>query len=223
MPSPRPTTPPTTQWHERTVERSLKAARERAISRGDKFITAAGELLRTTGKTDFTVQQVVDRSGMSLRSFYHHFATKDDLLLALIEDTMQRYLADIRPRVDAESDPVEQLRLVLLTSFRNPESGDPANRGLVLFHWHLAESRTEEFVATLAPQVDLIAEVLTAGVAQGRFRTDISVPALATMVTNMLISLIDMRVLGVDLTEETVTAEDLVRWCLAAVAPQAAP
>jgi len=214
------TRPDVTQWHERTVERSLRAARERAISRGDKFISAAGELLRTTGKTDFTVQQVVDRSGMSLRSFYHHFATKDDLLLALIEETVHRYLADLRPRIAEEPDPVEQLRMVLLTSFRNPESGDPANRGLVLFHWHLAESRTEEFIATLSPQVDLIAEVLEAGVARGRFRTDIGVKALATMVTNMLISLLDMRILGVDLTDEPVTAEDVVRWCLAAVAPQ---
>src|ERR1039458_5626042 len=80
-----------TQWQERTVERSLKAARQRAISRGNTFIAAAVALLRTTGKVDFTVQEVVDRSGMSLRSFYQHFASKDDLLLAVVEERVHHH------------------------------------------------------------------------------------------------------------------------------------
>ena len=38
-----------------------------------------------TGK-DFTVQDVVERSGQSLRSFYQYFAGKHELLLALFEE-----------------------------------------------------------------------------------------------------------------------------------------
>ena len=207
----------TTQWHERTVERSLKAARQRAISRGDKFIAAAADLLRTTGKPDFTVQEVVDRSGMSLRSFYHHFATKDDLLLALVEETVRRYAASVRAAVEEAPDPPEKLRVLLRTMFGSEETDDPASRGLVLFHWHLVEARTDEFAATLAPQVDLVVEILDAGVAAGQFRTDISVPVLASLVTNTLMSTLDMRILGVHLTDESVTAEDLLNWCMAAV------
>jgi len=213
-----PDAPTTTQWHERTVERSLKAARERAISRGDKFIAAAAELLRTTGKPDFTVQEVVERSGMSLRSFYHHFATKDDLLLALVEETVRRYIDALRPSVDAATDPVQKLEILLRSAFGSEDTDDPASRGLVLFHWHLADSRTDEFTATLQPQVEIISEIVQLGVDRKVFRTDISVPALATIVTNTLVSLLDMRVLGVHLTKEAVTADDLVKWCLAGVA-----
>lgn len=209
----------TAKWHERTVERSLRTARERAISRGDRFVEAAAELLRTTGKADTTVQEIVDRSGMSLRSFYHHFGSKDDLLLALIEESVRRHLAQVRPLVEAADDPVEQLRLVLETSFGTEETADPASRGLVLFHWHLANTRTEEFTATLEPNVELLSGILERGVALGRFRTDISVPALASLLTTTMFSLIDLRVMGVRLTDEELTAEDLVAWCLAAVAP----
>jgi AcrR family transcriptional regulator len=209
--------PATTQWHERTVERSLKAARQRAISRGDKFISAAAELLRTTGKPDFTVQEVVDRSGMSLRSFYHHFATKDDLLLALVEETVRRYIDALRPDVDAADDPVDKLEILLRSAFGSEDTDDAASRGLVLFHWHLADARTDEFVATLSPQVELIGEIVQLGVDTGAFRTDISVPALATIVTNTLVSLLDMRVLGVQLTADKVTADDLVNWCVGGV------
>ncbi len=208
---------PVAQWHERTVERSLKNARERAISRGDQFIRAAGELLRTTGKSDFTVQEVVDRSGMSLRSFYHHFATKDDLLLALIEESVRHYSADMRVKLDATEGAVEKLQLLLTSSIRDRYSGGSAARGMVLFHWHLAESRTAEFVATLAPQVELITEILTEGVGAGVFRADIPVRVQATLVSQTLLSLLDMRVLNVQLTEEPVTADQLVEWCLTAV------
>ncbi len=209
--------PATAQWHQRTVERSLKNARERAISRGDKFVKAAAELLRTTGKSDFTVQEVVDRSGMSLRSFYHHLATKDDLLLALIEESVRRYSAEMRPKLDATEGAVEKLQLLLTTSFRDRYSGDRASRGMVLFHWHLAEARTSEFVATLAPQVALITEILEEGVEAGVFRIDIPVKVQATLVAHTLLSLLDMRVLNVELVDEPLTEDQLAAWCLTAV------
>ena len=208
----------TTQWHERTVERSLRAARERAISRGDRFIAAAASLLRTTGKPDFTVQEVVDHSGMSLRSFYHHFATKEDLLLALVEETTRQFVATMRPRVESVEDPVEKLREMLNTAFDDERSDDPASRGIVLFMWRLAESRTDEFTAALRPQTDLVAEILALGVDQGVFRTDIGLSALISILTNTMVSMLDMRVLDIRLTDENVTAEDLVNWCLAGVA-----
>lgn len=207
----------TAQWHERTVERSLRAARERAISRGDRFIAAATDLLRSTGKPDFTVQEVVDRSGMSLRSFYHHFATKDDLLLALVEETVRRYVEDVRPRVQAEPDPAEKLRIFLRAIFGGPESDDPAARGMVLFHWQLADTRAADFAATIAPQSELITEIVEAGVADGTFRDDIPVPILTTLITGTLLSVLDLRVLGVALTEKPVTADDVVGWVLSAI------
>ncbi len=207
----------TAQWQERTVERSLKAARQRAISRGSRFIAAAVELLRTTGKPDFTVQEVVDKSGMSLRSFYHHFATKDDLLLALVEEAVHRYVDMIKARIDAEDDPADKLRVLLTTIFGSEETDDPASRGLVLFHWHLADTRTDEFTDTLQPQVDVVEDILKQGVAQGAFRSDVSIPVLAALVTHTLVSVTDMRILGVRFTSEGISAEDLVAFCLAGV------
>jgi AcrR family transcriptional regulator len=209
--------PDTTRWKQRTVERSLQGARQRAITRGDKFIEAATELLRTTHKADFTVQEVVDRSGMSLRSFYHHFATKDDLLLALLEETVRQYVEAVRPAVDAEPDPTAKLRILLTRLFGSEESDDPASRGLVLFHWHLADARADDFAATIEPQLQIIREILELGVADGSFRDDISLPVLTTFVHNTLVSVLDMRVLGLHLTSESASADDLLAWIMAAV------
>ena len=53
-----------------------------------RFMKSALAILGETGRTDFTVLEVVERSKTSLRSFYQHFSTKDELLLALIDKIM---------------------------------------------------------------------------------------------------------------------------------------
>jgi AcrR family transcriptional regulator len=205
-----------TQWQQRTVEHSLKAAREQAISRGSLFIAAAVDLLRTTGKADFTVVEVVEQAGMSLRAFYQHFATKDDLLLAVIEVTIHQHAAVARLRVDAAPDPVAKLEAMLRAMYGSQESDDPASRGLVLLHWHLADSRTDEFAHTIRPYVDLLTEILESGVADGSFRSDLAVPVMAGLMVHTMVSVLDMRILGVHLSAGDATADDMVGWCLAA-------
>ena len=213
----------TTQWEQRTVDRSLKAARQQAISKGNQFIAAAVELLRTTGKADFTVLEVVEQAGMSLRAFYQHFATKDDLLLALVEVTIHQHAASARRRVDAATGPEGKLEALVRSMFGSQETDDPASRGLVLFHWHLADTRSAEFAATIQPYVEIVEGIVEAGMAEGTFRTDLPVPAMAALVVHTLVSVLDMRVLGVHVSPDDVTADEMVRWCLSGVTGGAAP
>ena len=86
-------------WRDRALERSLRAARAKAISRSDRFIQTAMELLEETGRSDFTVQELVDRSRTSLRSFYQYFAGKDELMVAILEERMARSAAAWREEV----------------------------------------------------------------------------------------------------------------------------
>src|SRR4051794_36824891 len=89
-------------WRERAVERSLRTARAKAMTRSDRFIQVAMELLSETGRTDFTVQELVERSKTSLRSFYQHFGSKDELLLALFDEVIRISSAEWRREVRAE-------------------------------------------------------------------------------------------------------------------------
>src|ERR1043165_576634 len=69
-------------------------------SRPKRFMKSALAILGETGRTDFTVLEVVERSKTSLRSFYQHFSTKDELLLALIERIMVESTAKWREDTD---------------------------------------------------------------------------------------------------------------------------
>jgi AcrR family transcriptional regulator len=83
-------------WKQRAVERSTRAAKLRAEQRVQRFLDAAQVIIAEKGSTDFTVQEVVDRSRQSLRSFYQHFDGKHELLLALFEDALSRATEQIR-------------------------------------------------------------------------------------------------------------------------------
>jgi len=110
-------------WRKRAVARSLHAARARAEDRAQRFLDAAFELIDEKGTTDFTIQEVIDRSKQSLRGFYQHFDGKDELLLALFEDSMLESAADLRDAIATETDPIARLRAFTI---RLHEWCDPA-------------------------------------------------------------------------------------------------
>ena len=73
-------------WRDRALERSLEAPRARSVDRLERLVAAARDLANETGTAGFTVAQVAQRAGLSLKSFYRCFAGKDDLLVALLEE-----------------------------------------------------------------------------------------------------------------------------------------
>ncbi len=109
----------TVSWRELAVARSLDSARTRAESRVQRFLDAALELMNEgdAGK-DFTVQEVVERSGQSLRSFYQYFGGKHELLLALFEESVRSTAELLRQRMDEESDPQERLHRFVVEYYR---------------------------------------------------------------------------------------------------------
>src|SRR6478672_12671923 len=93
-------------WRELAVARSLDPARVRAEKRVQRFLDAALELMNDSSDKEFTVQEVVERSGQSLRSFYQYFAGKHELLLALFEEAVRSTALHLDDVIAAEDDPL---------------------------------------------------------------------------------------------------------------------
>src|SRR5688500_4123797 len=102
-----------TTWRELAVARSLDPARARAEKRVQRFLDAALELMSSSDGKDFTVQQVVERSGQSLRSFYQYFAGKYELLLALFEESVRTTADHLVGAIEGVEDPLERLQVFL--------------------------------------------------------------------------------------------------------------
>jgi AcrR family transcriptional regulator len=156
-------------WRQRAVSRSLTAARTRGEKRAQRFLDAAFELMDDKGSTEFTIQEVIDRSQQSLRGFYQYFDGKDDLLLAVFEETMREALDDLRAAVDAESAPLDQLRAFVLRLHEWCEPPDkPRKRGrhnrrpINDFTVQLAVKNPDRVRDTMAPMALLLRELVEA-------------------------------------------------------------
>ena len=154
-------------WRQRAVSRSLNAARSRAEKRAQRFLDAAFELMDEKGTTDFTIQEVIDRSKQSLRGFYQYFNGKDELLLALFEESVHESIDDQRAAVDAETEPLARLRafVIRLHEWCDPgeswrKRGTHNRRPISEFMVQLAGSHPERVRAAIAPTSQLLTELL---------------------------------------------------------------
>lgn len=157
-------------WRQRAVSRSLSAARSRAEQRVQRFLDAAFELIDQKGTTEFTIQEVVDRSRQSLRGFYQYFDGKDELILALFEETLRESLEDLREVVESESEPLARLRTFTM---RLHEWCEPAGRKrgahdrrpISEFSIQLALSHPERVTLAMMPIARMLLALLEAAVA----------------------------------------------------------
>ncbi len=166
-------------WRERAVTRSLDAARSRAELRVQRFLDAAFELIDERGTTDFTIQEVVERSKQSLRGFYEYFEGKDELVLALFEETMREAETDIRAAVDAEADALARLRTFTLRLHDWCDPGEmPRKRGshhrraISEFSMHLTTNHSDRVRAALAPLSHFLQQLVGAAAQAGVIHVD---------------------------------------------------
>jgi len=165
-------------WQQRALDRSLVEAKRRALNKSNGFVQAAMALLDETGGLAFTVQDVVDRSKLSLRSFYQTFASKDDLLLALFEEYIATAAAWQRDRMAKHDDPIEQIR-VFLTSLWAGKLSPEVVRALSLYNLTLSATRPADLAHALEPQLEVLLEAVERGTESGQVRDDIGSRRLA--------------------------------------------
>ncbi len=205
------------EWKRQSVERSLTSARVRAQERTDRFVSVALELMMERGNTDFTVQDVIDHSHMSIRTFYNFFASKDDLLVAVYETILSdEVLPRLRKRCMAKKDPVDRVRAYIDAMYEITTDVNPASRALTTYRNRLAETRPDDLDRAFKPQVDLLVELLDAAAASGRLKTPLRAETAAQLMHNLVLADVHARILG---SHEAlaVSADELWQFCAAGI------
>ena len=206
-------------WRQRAVSKSLSAATTRAEQRVQRLLDAAFELIDEKGSSDFTIQEVVDRSKQSLRGFYQYFDGKDELLFALLEESVRESVEDLREAVGTESEPLERLRAftIRLHEWCQP-LGTRRKRGahnrvpISEFSLQLALKDPARLMAAIAPISNKLIELLDDAVAAGAIHVkDTARTALLIQQTVMYGWLMNRIVRS---SRANVTAEDAWEFCL---------
>jgi AcrR family transcriptional regulator len=204
-------------WQERAVERRLSAARARALARSSRFLATALELVQESGRADFTVQDLIDRSNLSLRAFYQHFECKEELLLALYENVQSQFTDAIRQEVSAADGPLGQLEAFCRGFLSRAESSEAVGGRIVtLYNLSLALERPAEFAKVWEPQQKLLKRILTSCSRAGLLRKDLSIAQLTTLMTSTLTAMGQFSMLQTGPNVQ-LTVDDIWVWCRHAV------
>lgn len=150
---------------DRSVDRSLERHRRTYAVEVRKLIDASFERVRATGRLEPTVGEIVQAAGLSNKAFYRHFRSKDELLLAVLDDG-NRQLGDyLQVRMAAADSPLAQVRAWiagLLDQATNPEAA-AATRPFARSRSRLAELFPEQVRDTERQLTELLREAIAAG------------------------------------------------------------
>jgi AcrR family transcriptional regulator len=200
-------------WKQRAVERSIKTAKLRAAQRVQRFLDAAQAIIIEKGSTDFTVQEVVDRSRQSLRSFYLQFDGKHELLLALFEDALSRSADQIRAAVAGQGDPLERLKVAVQLLFESSRPDPAAKRPLFTdFAPRLLVSHPSEVKVAHAPLLVLLTELMEDASAAGRLRPEINPKRMAAM-TMQTVMFVAQASGSDDIAVKPISADEVWDFC----------
>jgi AcrR family transcriptional regulator len=86
----------------RTGRPRLKTQRRPGMTARDEILDAAGELFTTLGYTGTATRTIAEAVGIRQASLYHYFKTKDDILCALLSQTVLPTLSFIPSLLRAE-------------------------------------------------------------------------------------------------------------------------
>lgn len=182
------------------VERSIHKARARAEERSSRLIDAALDLVAERNSLEFTVQEVVDRAKLSLHAFYQLFESKDRLIEAVLEQSLERGVLTLHERVDRETAPIDRLRAFvvgyfeLATQSRRPVFG--SGSAFTEFSIHLDAAAPAKAWNAYRPLRILAYDLLRAALDDGSIRSDLDTDLLAGFLLSSVRSVTEIAIAG---------------------------
>jgi TetR/AcrR family transcriptional regulator len=158
-------------WVERAVERSaaVQRSRLRIAEQVRVMLDAARRLIQAKGD-EFTTQELCAEAGVALQTFYRYFASKDELLLAVIGDAMNdacEYWVEQGAKLP---DPLARLRYYITSTLERlgGDGSDAATaRFIVSTRWRLHRNYAKELAEAEKPFVDLLRVEVDAAIEAG--------------------------------------------------------
>ncbi|GAA0998078.1 hypothetical protein GCM10009555_096730 [Acrocarpospora macrocephala] len=202
-------------WRSRVVNRSLGLAADKAVQRGQAFISAASRLIRGGDAKDLTMQKVAAEAGLSLRVLYQHFASKDDLLVALVEEAERTFTQLMRQRVEQYTEPLDRLGAALyFATDKRLHTDEGFNRAMASYTMQAAVVSPEQLGRARRPVTQFFAELIDKVMRAGLARADD--PENAAV--NLLLTYVNYQTniyLGNFMGGPLPSSESLIRFCLA--------
>jgi len=142
-------------WQARVLGRSLGSATDKAVRQGRDLINAAARVMRRLDPDELTMQNIAAEAGVSVRVLYRHFEGKDDLLVALIEESQIVFARLIEKATADIADPLERLgeALYFATTDARQQTDQNFSRAMARFTVQTSVTSPDQVGAALRPVI----------------------------------------------------------------------
>jgi AcrR family transcriptional regulator len=150
----------------RSVDRSIEGRRAVYEDEVRRLVDASFGLARESGSLEPRVGEIVARAGLSNQAFYKHFRSKDELLLAVLDQGIRLLRGYLEHRMAKARTPVRRIQQWVsgvAEQALNPESA-ASTRPFALSRVRLAEQFPEEVTRSEAQ----LSEMLLAAIVEAR-------------------------------------------------------
>jgi AcrR family transcriptional regulator len=206
-------------WRRRAVERSLGRSRVEAELRSSRFVETALRLVELTDGGDFTIQEVVEQTRVSTRTFYQYFSGKDELLVAMFEELQRAANRELREFSRDEPDPLIRLRAFVVGSIER-SSGDLGSTGvsrlLVRQYFRLRLSHPQELRDSCQHLVAYLTELVAAAHKNGQL-SGLNHARSAALLLQMVMAASQAGIIGSSIRDPPPTAEQVWDFCFAGI------
>jgi AcrR family transcriptional regulator len=137
------------------------------------IIDSALALFEANGFHATSVQAVADEAEVTKGAFYHHFASKEELVRIIHDELLEHMLHDLREILEDVNGPAEQLRAVIRATVRSTVR---FRSHVAVYHQerrYLSSGRFDGVARKRNELLDGTEGILRAGIEDGTFRGDI--------------------------------------------------
>ena len=183
----------------------------------EALLAAAHRLVLERGE-DFTTQDLIKEAHVALQTFYRHFGSKDQILLAVVGDLIAAHCESLATKAAELDDPVERFHLYIIDTLgvMGSDSGAAGARFMTSQHWRLHQEYPEALAEATRPFADLVQHELEqardAGLLQPR-----SPERDAWFINKLVMSVFHHYAFAAEEDDASTIAEDVWQFCLAAV------
>ncbi|CAN7349946.1 TetR/AcrR family transcriptional regulator [Duganella sp. LjRoot269] len=121
-----------------------------------ELIEKSAQLFRTKGYDNTTVRDIAAAAGIQAGSWFYHFKTKQDILAAIMEQGMERSLAEIEAIASQTLPPREMLRRLVEVHLHTLLAPDHHFIAVLLYEWRSLDEPARERLVALKDRYEAV-------------------------------------------------------------------
>jgi AcrR family transcriptional regulator len=199
------------QLAERAVERTVATRRAEYGAEMRRIAESTFALIERTGSLDPSMREILAETGLSTQAFYRYFSSKDELMLALLDEGRRRLVDSLQRRMARATTPADQVRAWIEGVLAQASNAAAAERTRP---WVLSEQRLSElFPREQQASVELLIALLRGPLARLHGNGEPDGEDAATLVYQLTFAVLRAHLVGGTRPDARET-DALVAFCL---------